>query len=322
MPKYILWRIVLWKTARLSFLGPLIVVIFGGIILFHYSDFFADPKKKFDWNIQNISALNFNNETYFAITLNIDNSLDHRVENVAVEISFDSKVSDVQAFASSHGVDVPLTMEESETGLVLGLAHLRSGESLHLQIFVKADKIISPNFRVYSNQYEALQSATNESFESKFVYLSVLALIRIVIIFLPILFILFFRRRIMENIYSRNNTAFSLMHSDNPSDAVKLLKDTILSKGGSVFLMSNLAGALALDGKLQEAEKYISAAKILSLNSSKSWIIALNDALISYAKNDLIGAVENLNHFKKLSPRTFANYIKFSEPLKSIQTIP
>lgn len=312
------------KTIAIVIIAPLIVTVVAGIAIYHYTKSFSDPLRDFGWKLENISTLSFNEDKYYSLTLTLQNNKDERLDNVVVEVDLDGEVFESLAFASSQGKELENhNVKETSSGIEWNLSHVKSGETILLQLFLKTNEVLSPVFRVYSDQMLATSVVIEENLQFKRVNPFVAVAISSVPSLLLAVFLIFGYTKYRDNLFSsRNNTAFALMHSGRAPEAVSLLKARVLSSGGTVFELSNLAGALSLSGDIETATGFLEAAKVLSNASKESWIISLNGAIIEHASGNSHSASIKLSEFQQKSKRNYNSYVKFSLPMKGILATP
>lgn len=146
--------------------------------------------------------------------------------------------------------------------------------------------------------------------------------------YLPILFLLSFvpvyllRRQVRKlRRYSscRNNTGFVLLHSGAVPEAANFLEDAVKRGEDGSIALANYAGALALTGDLESAQKYLQGARFLAVGNHERAIEKLNSAILDFCRDDRESATTALREAVTLSPNEIRSYAGRSTVLKRMK---
>ena len=133
---------------------------------------------------------------------------------------------------------------------------------------------------------------------------------------------LFYVRKLLSPLTSRgsskNNIAFSLLHTGNAKESISVFKKAISNGEDATNTLSNYAAALAIIGNTEKAKKYIKAATFLAKTNHEKAVVEFNNAIIANTLGEIEECYTSLEKALQLSKSEIKFYIKNSEIFHNI----
>lgn len=313
----LLWNIII----------PLLVTFAGGVGIYYYTRPSEAPADEFSYTSSNLSQFEIDGSKYINSRIDIDNSLDEKVENVLIEVTSSGLIKDVLVDATLAGVPLEVTVSDSNGGKSVLLGDLKGGAEVSVNFLIRSEDSLldttseaqGVRFLVTSDDRvakEGLQIGQDSIGLAKKIQIYLWAfwpIIALAALYIPL------RRQIRHLYRSKNDTAFTLLHTGSPLATRTILQRSIEQSGASVYELSNYAGTLAMCGEIADANSYIRAAAFLS-GSKGHWIVTLNRAIIEVASDNAPVAKKYLEEFKAARPSSYREYKKFSNIIAQIES--
>lgn len=296
------------RMILVNFILPLLVIIVGGAIVLHYTDWIK-PRGDFSIIQEQSSSMGFDESIITSETYVISNTFSNAIDEVSFDLGKLPEEAEVKAKLVS-GIQRDLEVSPMEDGNYrIHIGSLRSNESIVLQVFLRTEGPVYTVPSIFSE--EMVGTFSRGSGESN----SSIPLIRLFFAVMPLLltavviFITLKRGFIRVNKIrmTENNSAFVMVHSGMASRGAKVLSALVDSGSVGVYELSNMAFCMALEGDFDEAEKFIKASEFIN-GGSNHRNIHLNKSLISWMKGDHEKAKEDLDIFIKADRKIYERY--------------
>lgn len=296
------------RMILVNFILPLLVLIVGGAIVLHYTDW-TKPKGDFSIIQEQSSSMGFDESIITSETYIISNTFSNAIDEVSFDLGKIPKDSEVKAKLVS-GIQRDLEVLPTEDGNYrIQIGSLRSNESIVLQVFLRTEEPVYTTPSIFSEEMVgSFSQGGNESSSS-------IPAIGIFIAAIPIIapiavFIFLFKKgytRVNKIRMTENNSAFVMLHSGMASRGAKVLSELVDSGSVGVYELSNMAFCKALEGDFDEAEKFIKAAEFINWKDGHPNIY-LNKSLIYWLKDNKDKAKENLETFIGIDNKAYDRY--------------
>lgn len=299
-----------WKEMITGALITLVVTVIGGLLVYYFTQQ-KEEKNEHLW-FQTGSQVAFDgNENSVAIgVLKFGNIGGKAAQNVTAVVNTGyAKLLEYKVTSESNANVVSEQISDNKLKLTIGT--LLSDETISLTYLLDNSVDIDFTLRSNSSMGEAGYPYSKLRDEQS-AWLNILkATISLSSVFGSLVLLLLLRGYIKEFTtgLGKNNVGFVLLHSGVYDQAARIFLDSIKNGRDTELAYSNYAAALALQGNVDEAPKYIRAGEYIAQTSHTKAVLEMNKAIVSYHKGDFDRAKEQLEKAVALSKKRIKNYI-------------
>ena len=300
------------KFILLNVIVPLIVAVFAGIAVLHYTNWFSG-EKNLVLTHGATSPLEYDAEVMNVETFEIHNLLGRSTENVVLELEGFTDQSEVRAKVIL-GLQRDLAITKiDETVRSIQLGTLRANESLVVQVFSRSDIAMPVQPRLFSDDVVGVVRSRGEANEDQNFFdfgKLVTSLIFGAIALLA-------SRRLNLQQYSRNNSGFALLHSGSAELATEIFEGLVSEGRAGAFELSNFAFCCALRGDYDRALQCLKAAEIISGDPQHTNIL-INRALVYHLMNEVEKCRAEISKLGFYGKRRLRHYATFSPYIRDV----
>lgn len=306
-----------WRDIFFGAIATLAVTVVAGLVLWYLT---RDPPR--------VAEIKYTTDdiVYFAGTPKQIGFVTVKVSNVGTKAAFDVRI--ILDFPSGTNIrEKQITFSSSSTGaynentselniIDLFLPLLAPGEIISASVLIDNARSFKPEISVRGK--EAVGTPGPIQMPSAMSGISVWKGILIVVgaLFLQLVAVILGPRlgkRIQSLVPSVNNTAFMFIHKKMIDEAQELLSGRIKTKGADVYILSNYALVIGLNGDIEKAEPYFGAAEWWQAGNSELALIKFNRAILMAANGDYENAKRYLREAFSLSRGQTSRYCRFSD---------
>jgi hypothetical protein len=275
---------------------PLIVTVFSGIFLYHYSSFFV-KEGELVFSQSQFVAPSYDGEDYQFSFVTITNKTTSIQEDVKLQIGAEVDLASVEILKSTErGHDTDFETVIGKDNILIKIAKLRPTEEVSFQFVLRTSEPVILNFFVVSEALLGVEDdASNTEFKSIGIFEVVFTKLPLILLFVS-LFILMRKWKGFQS--SANDVAFSLLHSGAVSEAKEILSRLVFETNGSVYELTNYACCLSIEGETDASLKFIEASILLN-NGDRHDNILMAKLIYAWKSGDFIKARNLLDEFKK-----------------------
>lgn len=310
-----------WKEIIIGALVTLVVTVISGLLIYYFTQEKSVPKtENLTYMIEKQVVFKGENNQISIGSLKFANIGSLVAKNIVVK--FNSKYAKIIEFSVSNkdGANLTKIISDNKHSALLKIKNLIPGETVSITYLL--DRESSIDFQMRSEKTLAIEGPVySVKKEEKSILNNFLGKIIPFLVLLgtvSLLFVKIFVDSLIGRGSTKNNIAFSLLHTGNAKESIPGFKKSISNGEDAVNALSNYAAALAIIGNIDKANKYIKAAIFLAKTKNERAVVEFNNAIIASTLDDFEECYSSLEKALQLSKSEIKFYIKNSEIFNNI----
>ena len=302
-----------WKEILIGAMITLLVTVVGGLLVYNFTQNRIEQSENL-WFEQSPQTGFSGSENTVAIgVLKFGNSGNVSAKNV--NATFDITNAKLLEFKVINKNGAKLDFKNMDDQKVeVFLENLLSDESVTITYLLDNNSDIGFTLRsdssmgVEGNPY--LNAITGKEGMLKLVE----RVVSIAMFGLMVLSLMLVKRTLSEHIKGsgRNNMGFVLLHSGAYEQASEIFRECLKAGKDGEFVYSNYAAALAVQGDLENADKFLRAAEFVVSKKRTKAILEMNRSIVLFYKGDSLKSKIHLDLALSQSERTIEEYVRNS----------
>jgi hypothetical protein len=313
-----------WGDILFGAVISLAVSIVGGIAVYYYSrDTSSPPHEALVYTIDQLATFEADSVRIGLATLKVRNSGNASALQVAIAVETRPgvRIRNHKVAVSSGPAGTFSLQDDRPTSLRVAVPNLAPEELVSVNLVLEGS-LTDTSLAVGVKSASALAKRGTLFSPTKPTLAQRLArtlppFILILILTQVLLFALL--KRLRGAFRNVNNTAFLLLHSGLPSEAGRMLKEGIQTKGADSLMLANYGLSLGLAGNRETAEKLFSSSEFYVGSGHEKAVVAFNRALVAFSYGDAAHGTRQLDLALNLSARTIRQYARFSSIVRDLK---
>ncbi len=323
-----------WREFILGAVVTLFVTVAGGVFVYYLTRDQQPPlpKEKLVYNIEKSTVFKTESTELSFVTVRAANLGDKTAHNVCLVIEYPEhiSISDKVISLSTEPAGSYEDDSKADNRIDLRFPTLIPNENVTITTMLNGVLIGKPRVVVRSENSEGVEgqfirvipAASYKDRGTQNVISTLIPVAVIIQMFLVILLSPYFRSRLMRFLptsSSVNNTGFLFIHKGLIEEAEALFSREVETRGANALVLANYALALGLNGKIERADKMLTAAEWWARNKRERAVVAFNSAILTFSKEKVDEGREQLQRAFSIDREAITRYCELSIFIKEAE---